>query len=63
MVVHDWNFALRVANRVAVLHGGRLRAAGTPEEVLRPELFRAVFGVDVELVERPGGVPFLVPLR
>ena len=63
VVVHDWNFALRVANRVAVLHGGRLRAAGTPEEVLRPELFRAVFGVDVELVERPGGVPFLVPLR
>ncbi|OYV89879.1 MAG: hypothetical protein B7Z68_11860 [Acidobacteria bacterium 21-70-11] len=61
VVVHDWNFALRVANRVAVLHGGRLRAAGTPEEVLRPELFRAVFGVDVELVERPGDVPFVVP--
>jgi iron complex transport system ATP-binding protein len=63
VAVHDWNFALRVANRVAVLHGGRLRAVGSPEEVLRPELFRAVFGVEVELVERPGGVPFLVPRR
>ena len=61
VVVHDWNFALRVANRVAVLQGGRLRAAGAPEEVMRPELFRAVFGVEVELVERPGAVPLVVP--
>ncbi len=63
VVVHDWNFAVRVANRVAVLQDGRLRAVGAPAEVLRPELFRAVFGVEVDLVERPGGVPLLVPLR
>jgi iron complex transport system ATP-binding protein len=60
VVLHDWNFALRVANRVAVLHGGRLQAVGSPEEVLRPDLFRVVFGVEVELVERPSGA-FLVP--
>ncbi len=61
VVVHDWNFALRIANRVAVLHRGRLWAAGAPVEVLRPELFREVFAVEVEMIERPGSVPVLVP--
>ncbi|MDD5562749.1 MAG: ABC transporter ATP-binding protein [Thermoanaerobaculaceae bacterium] len=61
VVVHDWNFALRVANRVAVLHHGRLHAAGSAAQVLRPDLFREVFGVEVELIERPDGVPVLVP--
>ena len=61
VVVHDWNFALRVANRVAVLHRGRLHAAGSPAQVLGPDLFREVFGVEVDLVERPDGVPVLVP--
>ncbi|TAM50777.1 MAG: ABC transporter ATP-binding protein [Acidobacteria bacterium] len=61
VVVHDWNFALRVANRVAVLHHGWLHAAGSAAQVLRPDLFREVFGVEVELIERPDGVPVLVP--
>jgi ABC-type cobalamin/Fe3+-siderophores transport system ATPase subunit len=61
VIAHDWNFALRVANRVVVLAGGLLRAAGCPDEVLRPELFRAVFGVEVDLVERAGAPPLIVP--
>ena len=61
VIAHDWNFALRVANRVAVLAGGRLRAAGEPTAVLRPELFQAVFGVEVDLVARPGAPPLIVP--
>ncbi len=61
VVVHDWNFALRVANRVAVLHHGQLHAAGSAAQVLRPDLFREVFGVEVELIERPDRVPVLVP--
>jgi len=60
LVVHDWNLALRIADRLVVLQEGRVRAAGSPSEVLRPELFRAVFGVDVDLVPRPGEAPLVV---
>ena len=60
LVVHDWNLALRLAERLVVLENGRVRAAGTPSEVVRPELFRAVFGVDVDLVPQPGGAPLVI---
>ena len=44
MSLHD----LRVASCldvVAVLHDGRMRAVGRPDDVLTPELFSEVFGV------------------
>ena len=62
LVAHDWNFALRLAHHLVVLHGGRVRASGTPEEVLRPELFREVFGVHADLIPGEGGAP-LIALR
>ncbi len=60
LVVHDWNLALRAADRLVILQGGAVEAAGVPADVLRPELFRAVFGVEIELVPRPGEPPFVV---
>jgi len=60
LVVHDWNLALRLADFVLVLHDGRPAAAGLPADVVRPELFRAVFGVEVELLRREGTRPQIV---
>lgn len=54
--LHD----LRVAHcldEVVVLHEGRLRAAGKPEEVLTTELLREVFGVTARV--EPGLTLFL----
>jgi iron complex transport system ATP-binding protein len=54
--LHD----LRVAHcldEVVVLHEGRLRAAGAPEQVLTPELLREVFGVTARV--EPGLTLFL----
>lgn len=48
---HDPDHAFSVADRVALLDGGRLIAQGPPGEVLTPERLRAVYGVTV-LVER-----------
>jgi iron complex transport system ATP-binding protein len=62
LVAHDWNFALRLAHRLVVIHEGRVWASGTPEEVLRPELFHDVFGVHADLIPRADGVP-LIALR
>jgi len=61
LVAHDWNFALRLAQRLVVLHHGRVRAVGRPEEILRPELFGEVFGVEVDVLRRDGGSLTVLP--
>jgi iron complex transport system ATP-binding protein len=44
LVTHDVNLAARFADRVALLAGGRLVAAGGPTAVLRQDVAEAVFG-------------------
>jgi iron complex transport system ATP-binding protein len=61
LVAHDWNFALRLAQRLVVLHHGRVWAAGPPEEVMRPGLFRDVFGVEVDILQRDDDPPMVLP--
>ena len=56
VVLHDAERAARVAHRVAILHRGRLYAAGTPRECLNSEMFLDVFGVAAE-VSWEGGAP------
>jgi iron complex transport system ATP-binding protein len=54
VVSHDLA-AAGYANRVALLEGGRILAAGAPSEVIRPELLRAAFGVDAQVLQTPAG--------
>jgi len=61
VVVHDWNLALELADELIVLQAGRVVAAGRPEETIRPELFTAVFGVEVEILRGRNGRPVVVP--
>jgi iron complex transport system ATP-binding protein len=62
-VLHDLNAAARFADRVALLHDGRLLALGPPRDVLRPELLRVAYGVEAAVIEGPDGAPLVVPLR
>jgi iron complex transport system ATP-binding protein len=48
LVLHDLNDAAAVADRVAIVHRGRLYATGTPACALSAESVRDVFGVDGE---------------
>ena len=59
LVVHDINLALRFADRVLVLHGGRLVADGVPGAVIDRELLARVYRVDGE-VAGIGGRPTVV---
>ncbi|MEW6336499.1 MAG: ABC transporter ATP-binding protein [Acidobacteriota bacterium] len=61
VVVHDWNLAARLADRVVVLACGRVRAAGNPGDVLTPPLFLDVFGVRTETLLAGDGRPVFVP--
>ncbi|WP_369053924.1 ABC transporter ATP-binding protein [Kineococcus terrestris] len=51
VVLHDLNLALRYCDDVAVLHRGRLVAAGAPADVLVPEVLEPVYEVSVRRVD------------
>lgn len=60
IVLHDLNWAAHVADRLVVLHEGRVHAVGAPATVLTREMLAAVYGVALQ----PGAVtdrPFLLP--
>lgn len=51
--LHDLNHAAAFADRVVVLSGGAVRAAGTPRDVLTPQLIAEVWGVRAEVLPHP----------
>ena len=51
---HDLNLAAAVADRLVLLHDGRVVAAGPPADVLRPAVVRAAYGVSVRLLDVDG---------
>jgi len=55
MVLHDLTLALRCAHRAALLHEGRVRQTGTPEELYGGETLERVMGVSLGRVEGPAG--------
>lgn len=56
-VVHDLALALRYADRVALLHQGRIVASGPPAQTLTPETLNAVYRIDALAALRgPDGV-------
>ena len=54
-VLHDLPLALRFADRLAVLDGGRLIALGTPEELMSTNILQQTFGVQIFPVQTPLG--------
>ncbi|MEU1981456.1 heme ABC transporter ATP-binding protein [Nocardia sp. NPDC019395] len=64
VVLHDLASAAAYADRVAVIDGGRLAAAGAPREVLTDELLSRVYRYPVEVLDHPGtGAQLVLPAR
>jgi iron complex transport system ATP-binding protein len=59
-VLHDIGLAARRADRIVVLHEGRLVADGPPREVLTRDLLAQTFGVNVQIVTLVDG-PVVIP--
>ena len=53
VVLHDLDQAAALADTVVLLHEGRVRAAGTPADVLTPDLLSEVWGIDIEVDTDP----------
>jgi iron complex transport system ATP-binding protein len=62
IALHDLNLAARYADRVALLVGGEIKAAGTPRQVLTRELISEAYHLPVQVVPHPfADVPLVLP--
>jgi iron complex transport system ATP-binding protein len=62
MAVHDLNMAVRYSNRLLMMSGGRIVAAGKPLDVLNENNMRVHYGVEA-VAKSENGVPYIVPLK
>ena len=53
VVLHDLDQAAAVADRAVLLHDGRVKAAGTPAEVLTAENLTTAYGIDIRVDADP----------
>jgi len=60
-VLHDLNLAMRFADRIVLLHHGRLAVDGGLAEAITAETIRRIFEVEVTIDTTEQGVPFLLP--
>jgi iron complex transport system ATP-binding protein len=62
IAMHDLNLAARYADRLALLVAGEIKAAGTPRQVLTPELISAAYHLPVAVVPHPfADAPLVLP--
>jgi iron complex transport system ATP-binding protein len=63
ITLHDLNQASMFADRIAILANKELLSIGPPQEVMRPDLIRKAFGIDVMVVSHPTeSIPMVVPI-
>ncbi|MGE3307792.1 MAG: heme ABC transporter ATP-binding protein [Rhizobiaceae bacterium] len=61
-ILHDLNLTAMYADRIFVMHRGKLAAAGSPGETLRDDLIARVFEVRLKVGQPPrDGLPFVLP--
>jgi iron complex transport system ATP-binding protein len=59
-ILHDLNLAIRFADRLIVLNGGKLAADGPRADIITRETIRDVFEIDA-VVQQADGVPYVLP--
>ena len=62
MVLHDLNLAARCSHLLAAIRDGKLRYAGSAEEILRPEILREIFEIEAKVVTGADGIPYCIPV-
>lgn len=59
-ILHDINLALRYADRIIALQGGRLWFDGSPGDLLQHAQLAQLYGIHLEVVQRDGKAPVAV---
>jgi iron complex transport system ATP-binding protein len=60
-ILHDLNLAARFADRIIVLHRGRIAASGSPRQTITNAMLRSVFEVDTNVDLIAGPLPHVLP--
>lgn len=60
VVLHDLNHACRFAERMALLHEGRIMSSGRPDRVITPENVRRAYGIEVDIINQKG-LNYVIP--
>lgn len=64
LTIHDLTLAARIADRIVILHHGRVVADDTPEAALTPATLRNVYGIEAEwLAARVRGASPLIAIH
>jgi iron complex transport system ATP-binding protein len=64
VVTHDINLAAQFADNILLMKQGRIVHAGSPQEVLRPEILQDVFEIRVLVDAHPiTGAPRVTPVH
>lgn len=62
VILHDLNLASQYADRIIMLHAGKIAIAGSPSEVLQPEQIQRVFEIPVIVTAHPSySCPLVIP--
>jgi len=62
LTIHDFTLAALCADRIALLHNGRLRALGKPGAVFNDDTIKTVYGEQMEVFPHPhSGMPVVLP--
>lgn len=65
LISHNLNLAANFASRMVFLKQGKVLGAGSPEEMMQPELLKQVFGLDLQTTLNPlsGRMNILYPVN
>ncbi|MGI6609829.1 MAG: heme ABC transporter ATP-binding protein [Limnochordia bacterium] len=62
ITMHDLTLAAQYCDRLLLLHEGRIRAAGTPAQILTPPLLEEVYELATVVIKHPvTGLPVVLP--
>lgn len=63
MVLHDLNQASEYSDSIIVLKSGKVYAQGKPEDIIKEDLLKDVYGLKAKVIKNESNKPLVIPLR